>query len=210
MITSIHKLPLSDFIDAIVDQDYSGIGEGSKEAIAAAWEDILYQYNDAIGDDNQKNYMRTLQDFQKAKSKYILAETYLECLNATYVSKWADHLNKLVGSKVVIVPAEADKYFEDPANREKYQAQLKNCNNRNKGNLLTLKLAEIELKRFADLKTTSGEAPDRAHFVKVLVNLKNHNQREIPYNISTFEFCVLVNQYSDYVKYMEANHGRRA
>src|SRR4029079_10802111 len=52
LYTSIHKLPLCRFIDVAVDEHFHSLvisGNPSPEEMKSAWDDILLQYNDAIG-----------------------------------------------------------------------------------------------------------------------------------------------------------------
>jgi hypothetical protein len=200
MINSIHKLSLENFIDCLVDQDYKSLGDGTPEEIAATWADLLDQFNDSMGDSATSKHINASAQYLLAKTKYEQANRYIELLNDTYVPKWGEELNKLVNAKIVF----------NPHNREEYFSQLKNCHTRNKGNLFNLQLLEQDLLAFVEVQNSKKDsAPDRGYFTKVMVNLKNHNAREIPYTISVYEFCVLVNQFTAENRQQEAQHGRR-
>jgi hypothetical protein len=199
MITSIHKLSLEAFIDCLVDGALDRLGDGTDAERAAAWEDILHQYNEAMGDEQAKRYIQAARSYVLAKERFESAERYIELLNTTYVRQWCDELNRLVGAKFIF----------GPHDREVYTKQLKNCAMRNAGNKMYYKMEEQKFHALAGVQQKSSTPPDRAYFTKVMINLKDRHSREIPYSISTYEFCTLVNQYMQYVKTMEAQNARR-
>lgn len=198
LITSIHKLPLNVFVDCL-EGDYSGLvieGDPSEEEKEIVFAGILEQYNDAMSDDNQKRYISAYKEYQRAKVRHDLVITYIEMLNNYYVAKWADDLNRLVESRFDFKAA-LDKSIDD------YRALLKKCNNRNKSNLMKYRLAEMNLEEIAKTHTEKGVKQDRAYFIKIMRNLKRMENREIPFDISTYEFCLLVNDYGQYVEQMK-------
>lgn len=200
IISTIHKIPLNVFIDALVDHDFSGLileGEPDEAEISAAWENILNEYNDALGDDGNKAYVIAYREYMQARINYDMVNQYIELLNNYYVPKWADELNFMVNGTFD---------FQGAVNRDidEYRGMLKNCFARNKANLMRVNLAKIKIEEFAKVQgAATAVKPDRGYFTKVMVNLKNKNNREIPETISTYEFCVLVSQYQQYVKMME-------
>jgi hypothetical protein len=199
MITSIHKLPLRDFIDCLVDQDYSSLDAGDQER--KVWEDILYQYTDALGDDGSKRYLIALREYTRAKQNYEEVNRYIELLGSTYVPKWAKELNRLVDAKIQFTPHD----------REEYVKQLKRCVMRNAGNRMRY---QIESEKFLAIQKLQvekeGEKPTRESFAKTLLNLKDFKSREIPDTVTTYEFCIMVNQMIRYVKEKEGEkRGRR-
>jgi hypothetical protein len=201
LITSIHKLPLSTFIDCICDNDYEGLiieGNPTESEIIFVWNDLLEQYSDALQDDGQKRYILAYKEYQQAKIRYDLANTHIELLNNYFkqgvvVKPWIIELNKLVDASYVFNEAKIDEF-------EKY---LNACFKRNKGNLIRYNLATTKLEELSKIQGKGSQKPDRSYFTKVMINLKNQNSREIPYDISTYEFCVLVNQYKKYVEYLD-------
>jgi hypothetical protein len=54
-----------------------------------------------------------------------------------------------------------------------------------------------------------GSRPDRTYFTRAMVNLKKMESREIPSTISTYEFCVLVNNYKEYINQFESKKVKR-
>ncbi len=206
LITSIHKLSLDKFIDAFCDEDYSGIiieGKPTEKEIAAAWSDIIEQYTDAMNDDGQKKYISIYKEYQQAKIRHDLVITYIEMLNNYFIPKWAKELNQLVGSSFDFKTA-LDKSIDE------YKKLLLRCYNRNKGNLIRYQLAQSKLEEIAKVQAEKGGSrPDRAYFTKVMVNLKKMESREIPSSISTYEFCILVNNYKDYINHFENQKAKR-
>jgi hypothetical protein len=199
LINSLHKLPLNTFIDCICDSDFTGLvieGEPNEQDLSLVWNDLLEQYSDALNDEGSRRYILVFKEYQQAKIKHDLIITYIEMLNNYYVPKWANELNKMVQSSFDFKAA-LDKDVEE------YRKLLSRCFNRNKSNLMRYQLAQSKLEEITKLQSTDGKKPDRAFFTKVMVNLKNKNSREIPYDIPTYEFCVLVNDYRDYISFME-------
>lgn len=210
MITNISKLPLQTFIDCFVDHDYSGIVEGTAPPplILLTWNELIEQYNDAIskGDDTHEKYISVHSEYLKARSRYELAIKLIELLNAYFeqgivVPKWIADLNKLVEMS----------YVFDANKKDEFINYLKRCNSRNKGNLTRYELAEAhlsEILRIQNLKKENGTEgnviPDHSYFIQIMLNLKQMEGREIPYTISTLEFCMLVGRYREYRKAMEA------
>jgi hypothetical protein len=208
VINNIHKLPLHSFIDALCDDDYSGLvasGEPSQDEIAGAWDEILFQYQDALKDDSQKQFVSAHADYYRAKTKHDLAITYIEMLNYYYsqgivVKKWIIELNRLCHIR-----------FEFNVDKnEEFESYLVSCNNRNKSNLVQYQLAQMRLEEIMKIQgAKEQEKPDRGYFTQIMVNLKNQNTREIPDTISTYEFCVLVNRYQEYIKRLEKEKRKR-
>lgn len=195
LITTIHKLPLSTFIDCICDNDLSGLGDGTEAERSFVWNDLLEQYGDALQDDGNKRYILVVKEYQQAKTRYELANTYIELLNNYFsqgvvVPKWIKELNSMIGSNYVF-------------NKEKiedFSKYLTSALNRNKGNMIRYNLAKSKLEEIIKINSNvEGGKYDRAYFIKVLVNLKDMKGREIPYTISTYEFCVLVNQLKKFI-----------
>jgi hypothetical protein len=204
MITTIAKLPLETFVDCLVDEDFSGLvieGVPTQEEIASAWEDILIQYADAIGDYGYRSYLKAEMAYRAAEIKYNKACTYIEMLNYYYINekvvipKWIAELNKLISQPFVF-----DK--EDLPAYEKY---LSGANSRNKSNLFMMEMKREQYLAILKVQQTEkNEKPDRDYFEKVLINLSDFKKREILINnISTHRFCVLVNQYSQYMRHAQ-------
>lgn len=210
IITSIHKLPLGTFIDCFVEHDYSGLvieGECPDVLLILAWNDIVEQYNDSLKDDGQKEYASAFQGYQRAKTKHDLAEKYIELLNAYYngvvidgvftkaiVLPWIKALNKLVGAK----------YKFEQSKQSEFLPYLKACAMRNASNLVNYQLAEQQLLHLASLTIDDKKKEikqDHGYFIQIMLNLKAMEGREIPYTISVYEFCLLVNRYKEWIKY---------
>lgn len=217
LITSIAKLPLETFIDGFVDKEYSGLvieGIAPEPLIQLAWNDLVEQYNDAIskGDASHKQYISAYQEYLRAKSRHDVAVAYIELLNAYFekgivvngvivkgivVKKWIRDLNKLCDIR----------YTFDINKKEEFIPYLERCFNRNKANLVRYRLAETQLSELLKLPHSGSNdlAVDRGYFIQIMLNLKSMESREIPFSISTLEFCLLVNRYREYIHQFKAN-----
>jgi hypothetical protein len=203
IFTSIHKLPLNTFIDCFVDHDYSGLiieGECPDVLLQLTWNDLVEQYNDAIKDDGQKEYVSAFQDYQKAKLRHDLADRYIELLHFYFKDgeghvpiPWVKALNKLVGAK----------YKFEVEKKSEFIPYLKSCSTRNKGNLVNYQLAEKQLLHISSLTIDDKKKEvkqDHGYFIQIMINLKSMEGREIPNTISVYEFCLLVNKYKEWLK----------
>lgn len=202
IITTIAKLPLETFIDAFVDKDYSGLiieGVVPEPLLMMVWNDLVEQYNDAIsrGDESQKQYSSAVQEYFRAKSRHDIAIKYIELLNAYFqkgivVEKWIKDLNRLCDIR----------YKFSIEKKHELIPYLERCFNRNKSNLIQYRLAETQLSELMKVQQVSKEdvTTDRSYFIQIMLNLKSSEGREIPFTISTLEFCMLVNRYRDRIK----------
>src|SRR5690349_16565305 len=99
LIESLHKIPLSKFIDAYVDGDLSVLivqGTPSEEQLITAWNELILEYNDAIGGNEKEILLDVYTDFYTLHAKISTVEKMVEALRKFYVKKWADRLNKIL------------------------------------------------------------------------------------------------------------------
>ena len=79
---SINKLPLSIFIDCLVDKDYSGLvieGTPTNEEIEKAWSIIMEEYGNAVSPNEVENKLRKVKSlaFKRYKVQRIEIVLYL-------------------------------------------------------------------------------------------------------------------------------------
>lgn len=202
IITSLHKLPLGKFIDCLCDEDLTGLiieGEPTLNELETAWEGLLMDYNDTIGTDGQTQYVKANVEYQRFKLRHDKAITYIELLNYYYkqekiiVLKWIRDLNRLV-----------DLQFKfNKEKPEELETYLQRCARRNKENKLSMDLVKLQLEQLAKVENKDAGTPDRGYFARVLINLGDFKKREITEDISTYAFCIMVNQLTQHVKEME-------
>lgn len=80
---SINKLPLSIFIDCLVDKDYSGLiieGTPTNEEIEKAWSVIMEEYGNAVSPNEVESKLRDLKTLARKEYQIKRIELVLELL----------------------------------------------------------------------------------------------------------------------------------
>jgi len=80
---SINKLPLSIFIDCLVDKDYSGLiieGTPTNEEIEKAWSIIMEEYGNAVSPNEVENKLRDLKTLARKEYQIKRIEMLLDLL----------------------------------------------------------------------------------------------------------------------------------
>jgi len=80
---SINKLPLTIFIDCLVDKDYNGLiieGEPTKEEIEKAWATIMEEYGNSVSPNEVESKLRDLKTLAKKEYQIKRIEMLLDLL----------------------------------------------------------------------------------------------------------------------------------
>jgi hypothetical protein len=192
---SIHKLPFSVFVDAICDGELSGLlisGEATQQQLTAVWEDLLMEYQDVIGGDENEYINDLYKRAYKDEILFLHIDTILSVMQERYVPKFANYLRQFVAP---------DLKF-DVTDPEGYERDLKRCTVRLPAKKLilqeTLKELEDELNRRA---SGSTEKPKRDYYTKVLINLSDHAGYAVKeHDITVYEFCERVRRLNAYIQ----------
>lgn len=198
---SITELPLNRFIDCLVkDNLYALIIEGDAppiDVLYRTWNDIIIQYNEALGDSETKMYGELRKEVALLKVTLTQIQGYIHVLrSAPYESNEdeAKELNKLTYSKFAF----------DPVDKEKYYADLLKCERKSAGMLLRLDLKSAALDAMEKKNPTTNQKPNKEWFLHALITLTDHSQVRVnESDITVFEFCERMRRYSIYVDKMQ-------
>lgn len=196
--TSIVDLPLSKFIDCLIDKNLFALvitGEPSKEDLAYAWDDILMEYNDAMGDSEGKMHLRLFKEVHELLGNIGIINISIELMKCRYNKQDADDLNRLTDAKFKFDLNDPKKYLEE----------LQRCGRRAKSLELNYALKKSQLDALE--KTMVGEqkkAPDRKYFANLLISLTDHSGVRLnAADISVYEFCERIRRFGEYIKELE-------
>jgi hypothetical protein len=176
----------NDLPKLIIEQ---GDNPPTAEELKLLWEDIVFQYNDALTDVSQGQMKTLYRQYYEAKVKHDLILKYIELLNNWYVEKWAKELNRLLGTRFVF----------DPSQKEDYDKLLDRCFNRSKGQMLQVELLHSQLDALTK-KMNTGDKPTRDYFYGLLISLSDHAEYQITDQVMTWEVCERMNRLQKYIK----------
>lgn len=183
--TTIHRLPLRAFIDCLIDKDLSGLvisGAPSQTELESAWDDLLWQYSDALAGPRQEYqadlYKKSLSQEFKVRS----LEVFVSILEDYRVAEIIDQLSRLTGEK-----------FKFPlADPVAYEKDLKRCRG-----IIALESVILDqlLRQLNESQPADDQKPTRDYFAKILINLSDDAGYEIRDDISVYTFCERINRY---------------
>lgn len=190
----IDKLPLSRFIDCVVDQNYYALvisGEPTLSELKLAFNDIHQQYSDMIGDAEYKHYTSVLRELIKINCTIAQVE---ECINALRLFPYVplfDALNSLLKTS----------FQFDYANRDEYFNLLDRCYKRSRGIVIQRDLTQARFDAIQEkMKGNGDKKVTRAYFIDWLILLGNHVQMTITDQVTVYEFCERIRQYNRFVE----------
>lgn len=187
---SIHELPLYLFIKADVHNDLSVLGHPSPEATSAAWNIMLSQYHETIGDIAVTMRLHLFKAITLLRIDYSSIFILVNALRSRYVAYFHRQLNLLTNADFVMPENPAD-----PA----YKSTLLRYIKRSKSLEQHIRLKEIELE---NLKEGAEKAPKTtlAYYEDTLISLSDHAKLPITDQISTYTYCARVKRLTDYIK----------
>lgn len=203
---TIYDLPLSKFIDCIVDGNLSALiihGLPTIEQLSEAWQNILSEYSENVGTQEYRLYVQMYKEVSilsiTLNQIRILAHRGGEgipagILRMVYDEGLCKELNGLLKTGL---------HF-DWNNQDDYHKNLDKCINRSgsikiKYDLLNIRFKAIEEKN----KGKAGVKMDRQYFISILVTLSDHAKYRIEESITMGEYCERVKRFSDYCESMK-------
>lgn len=188
---SIHKLPLSAFVDGVVDGDLSGLvvkGEPPAEAVRERWETLLEQHSEAMGRGAEGKVMHNLwMEVVRLESRLSVLPGYLDVIEGVYCPWLNGQINTLLNTA----------YRFDVTDFDAYEADIQGA--RTQLSSLAFKLERKRQEYEAMNKTEGGLLPTREYYAIILSNLSDWKGRHIDDNIMTFQFCHLVTEFGRHI-----------
>jgi hypothetical protein len=178
---SIYELPLSKYIDCIVDGNLSALireGYPPEQDIILAWNTIMEQDSAAAGDAEYHLYFSLFKRIAILTTDLNAVHKLVEILSFMYHEPLAKELNLLLKTN----------FKFNAANQEEYQSLLKRCINRSKAMKIELDMKIIQYEEM-EKKLVKNEKPTREYFFNILISLSDHAGYDIrAENITVYEY----------------------
>lgn len=187
---SIHDLPLSKFIDCIVDNNLSALiisGFPEEEELRSAWENIIGQYTDTIGGMEYKMYTELFKEISVLKITLNQIDIAVGILQVTYDEFFAKEVNKLLRT-------DCKFNWKD---QQSYQAECKKCLNRAKAIKIKLDLKNLQFDAIQK-KQKPGAKIDRQYFLSILITLSDFAKYRLDETIKMGEYCERIKRFNEY------------
>lgn len=198
----ISILPLSRFVDVVVDENLKALvksGDPDNSQLLTAWDKIREQYAHEMKDADYSVRVHLLKEIHYLRVKYDQIQHAIALLRRYYTKEFADLLNKYL----------LTNFKFDISNPEQYEKELKSANTRSKSILMRLQIQEDTYKKMMQGKEDEDDKTvTRASFQGMLIALSNHVGYQVKDDISTYEYCVRVNNLNDYIEKHEQQNGR--
>ncbi len=196
--TTIHKLPLSRFIDALCDNDLTGLlitGNATEEELQIIWADIMDQFIEASAGTKQLHYIKICAQITRLELKYNMIMLLINSLRQYYVERFADRLNNLLETS----------FKFNISDITAYDKILERCFNRAKALMITIDLKTAEVLAMREQTIKNEVNPKREHFSKALIALSDHAGRELfEDQITVYVYCERLNRYNKYIDHQKA------
>ncbi len=204
---NISNLPLSRFIDCIVDHNLFALvitGTPDPKELTEAWDNILQEYTEAIGANEYKLYLSLYREVTNLDIEYKQIRSFADilCEIQNYIilknydvlpfvlesqKKFSNELNKLLRT-------ECKFNNRDPSG---FQEEINKCLRRSKA--LKIKL-DLKLLAFAEIqkKNKDGAPMDRRYFDSMLITISDYAKYEIGEQITVSKYCERIKRYNHY------------
>lgn len=195
---SIVELPLSRFIDCIVDNNlYALVKKGTVVnpiELRDIWFNILNEYSECISTNEYKLYVRLRKEVDELELNYNSLTRVLSLLQPGIYSKvLCDELNKTLGCKLEF----------DYTNDNKYKKDLRSCKSRSAALRMQLDFKKIHLETIKK-KQVDGQPLDRLYYDSILVTLEDHSHLTLdPEKITVSKFCERLKRFNAYVHQLQ-------
>lgn len=185
---SINEIPFNKFEDCYVDNKLTSLiisGNASEEQLKQCWDNIHEEYVYAIGDNENKLYLRLYKELCELATRIHLIRRLVEILQDYRVKKFEDILNKELNSN----------FNFDSSKPEEYDKLLQKCYNKSKALVIRYDLKDIEFKSIEKGQKIKekGQKPTREYFSGILNALSSiHKYRILKHQITAFEYIDLI------------------
>jgi len=193
----IHDLPLDRFIECLVDGNLARLiisGIPSEEQLSTAWELILGEYSELIGNQEFRMYKELFREVSILKITLDQITISLSVLQVIYDPFLAAEVNKLLNTNCKF----------DWADQNAYQAECINCLNRSKSYKMRYDLKIIQFEAIQKKNQDKpGTKMDRQYFTSILITLSDHAKYRIEETIKMSEYCERIKRFSDYCEQLK-------
>ena len=179
---------LNNFITCYIDNNLNVLvksGSATQEELELTWDKIYEEYVYAVGDNENKLYLKLYKELCELATRIHLIRRLVEILHNYRVKKFEDILNKELNSN----------FKFDPLKPEEYDKLLQKCYNKSKALVIRYDLKDIEFKSVekGQKKKDKGQKPTKEYFSGILNVLSGiHKYRIIANQITTFEYVDLI------------------
>lgn len=210
--TTCETLPLSAFINALCDDNKSGLiisGQPSQADIDAAWFSVYAQYIDLSLNADIKYSLRLTNEELHLKSKLMRIDLCVKGLLMLIQNNMQD--DELVN---ILKNDYNFRYAYDWNNLESFLRDLNAVVSRSQKWDIQAQLKRTEIEAYE--AKTKGEKPDRIYFTTILIRLSDHAGFRINSDtLSTAEFAIRKQDYINHIeqvniqKQQQKQHGRK-
>lgn len=199
---TIFELPLFKFEEVLLTENLSALtitGFPTQEELFAAWQEIMCEYSEAMGNGEYRVTQRLMQEINDLEIKFQLINLGCQSLKNAYSKIMVDIINQHLRTK-----------YEFKWGNPKYIADIESCIRRAKGFKVTKELKQEQLKSI-EAKMNAGESKqiDKNYFTQMLIILGRYNHYKINKDIFVNEYCTYVNDYASYVDAMDRANKKR-
>jgi hypothetical protein len=173
LFRSITLLPLSRFIDIVVDENLYALvisGTPTEQELIAAWDEIRMQYAEAMKDGEYRLLTSIINEYHRLSITYEQVLKCIEILKDRYVIQFAKRLNRYLSTS----------YKFDVRFPIDYDNDLKRAKNNTAGLMLDLKMKQAAYDQAVKKQSAgSGDKSTREYFISILTTLSNHAGSEL-------------------------------
>lgn len=165
-----------------------------------AWEEIINQYNDAIGGHESTHRIGLYKKVVDYDHKIKIVENFVLVLFDYHVQKFCDIVNETLSTK-----------FKFDVNKpEEYEKDLNSCLLRLGGWKIRLKLEEAAMMSKHKKNSEDGAVkPSSEYFSNILINLSDNAGYEITEEITVYKFCERIKRYIQHCDKMKQNTNKK-
>lgn len=192
---NIEELPLHIFIKAQVEKDVRALiisGNPSIEDLSITWNDLVLQYNEAIGDTKTTMLLFIYKELALLAITVREIDLLITALRKRYNAFFHQQLNLICECDFPL--SECQLYSSA------YHNLLDRYEKRSKGIRREIKIKEMEYDALQE--GGEGPAPTRAYYDCVLITLTDFSKVPIDDRITVFVYCERVRRLNAYCKKM--------
>lgn len=177
----ISEIPLYLFEDAICDDKIHSIvvsGHPTEQELADAWNDLLIQYNERLGDSESRLFFSLHKQILQKEITLQQVDLAIVMLKEAYVPELLEFLNGVFFTRATI----------DAEDCEDRDRKLNMFKNQKASIRMAIDMKRIQYEAIKKKKGSAGQKPDHAYFQTNLLNLSDFAKYEVTNRISVFQY----------------------